>query len=203
MARFHLARLTLNGEMVLQTQPPAVSMGKATIELPTGSFLQATEAAQDFLADYVAEALKGAKNVADLFCGVGPFALRLAQSSKVFAADSDKPAIEALDQARRLTRGLKQLTAKRRDLFREEMTRYELADYDAVVLDPPRAGALNQVRELAASKVKTIAMIACDPKTFARDAATLIAGGYRMKDLMVVDQFVHSTHIEIAATFSH
>ncbi|WDR01753.1 RNA methyltransferase [Devosia algicola] len=201
VARFRLARLTLNGEMVLQTQPPAVRMGLATVELPSGSFLQATKAAENFLAEYVIEALKGAKNAADLFCGVGPFAFRLAQSSKVFAADSDDAAIKALDQARRLTRGLKQLTAQRRDLFREEMTRFELVDFDAVVLDPPRAGAANQVRELAASKVKTIVMIACDPKTFARDAATLIGGGYKLDNLVAVDQFVHSTHIEIAATF--
>ncbi|MEO5805325.1 methyltransferase [Devosia sp.] len=201
VGRFRLARLALNGELILQAQPPVAGMGKARVELPMGSFLQATDAAQNLLADYVAEALKGAKTVADLFCGVGPFALRLAEQAKVYAVDSDKAGILALDKARRHTSGLKQLTAQYRDLFREPLTRYELADYDAVVLDPPRAGAEAQVKELAASKVKTVAMIACDARTFARDAAILIAGGYTLADLRAVDQFVHSTHIEIASTF--
>ncbi len=201
VARYRLARLTLNGDMVLQSQPAEIAMGANRVELPTGSFLQATEIAQNLLADYVAEALSGAKMIADLFCGVGPFALRLAQKAKVYAVDSDKPAILALDQARRHARGLKQMTLQARDLFREPLTRYELVDYDGVVLDPPRAGAEAQVTELAASKVKTIAMIACDAKTFARDAAILIGGGYTMSDLRAVDQFVHSTHIEIAAVF--
>lgn len=201
VGRFRLARLELNGDMVLQSQPPIVATGKGKLELPFGSFLQATEAAQTLLADYVVEALKGSKNVADLFCGVGPFAMRLAEHTKVYAVDADKPSILALDKTRRLTMGLKQLTAQARDLFREAVTQYELADYDGVVLDPPRAGAEAQVTELAASKVKTVVMIACDAKTFARDAAILIAGGYKLADLRAVDQFVHSTHIEIAATF--
>lgn len=201
MGRNRLARLALNGEMVLQTQPPTVPMGKAIAELPIGSFLQATEAAQTILADYVAGAVTGAKLVADLFCGVGPFALRLAEQCRVYAADSDKPGIAALDKARRFAKGLKEIKAQYRDLFREPMTRFELNDYDAIVLDPPRAGAEAQVRELAQSKVKTVVMIACDAKTFARDAAILVKGGYRLVDLRAVDQFVHSTHIEIASTF--
>lgn len=198
--RFRLARLALNGEMVLQAQPPLVAMGRAQVELPIGSFLQATEAAENILADYVLNAVGKAKSVADLFCGIGPFALRLAEQRPVFAADSDRAGIAALDRARRFAKGLREVTAKARDLFRDPLTRFELP-YDAVVLDPPRAGAEAQVRELAASKVRTVVMVACDARTFARDAAILVAGGYAMSDLVAVDQFVQSTHVEIAATF--
>lgn len=201
MQRFGLARLALNGEMLLQAQPPMVPIGrKARVELPIGSFLQATDAAQTILSDYVAAAVKDAKRVADLFCGVGPFALGIAERSRVYAADSDRPGIVALDKARRLAKGLKEIKAQFRDLFREPLTRFELNDYDAIVLDPPRAGAEAQVREVAASKVQTVVMIACDAKTFARDAAILLRGGYQITDLRAVDQFVHSTHIEIAST---
>lgn len=201
VGRFRLARLALNGEMILQAQQPVVNMGKAPVDLPIGSFLQATEAAQTILADYVANAVGSAKTVADLFSGLGPFALKLAENAKTYAGDTDKPGIAALDKARRHVKGLKQLTAQYRDLFREPMTRYELDTYEAVVLDPPRAGAEAQCKELALSKVKTVVMVACDPKTFARDAAILIKGGYTLVDLKAVDQFVQSTHIEIASTF--
>lgn len=198
--RFGLARLALNGEMVLQAQPPLIAMGRAQVELPIGSFLQATEAAETTLADYVLSAVGKAKSVADLFCGIGPFALRLAEQRPVTAFDSDKPGIAALDKARRFTRGIRDVTARARDLFRDPLTQFELP-YEAVVLDPPRAGAEAQVRELAKSRVKTVVMVACDSRTFARDAAILVGGGYAMSDLVAVDQFTQSTHIEIAATF--
>ena len=201
VARYRLARLALNGEMVLQAQPPIIQMGRAQVELPIGSFLQATAAAETILADYVIAAVGKAKTVADLFCGLGPFALRLAEQRPVYAADADKSGILALDKARRFAKGLREVTAKSRDLFRDPLTRFELDPFEAVVLDPPRAGAEAQVKELAISKVKTVVMVACDARTFARDAAILIAGGYTMSDLVAVDQFVHSTHIEIAATF--
>ncbi|MCZ4347863.1 methyltransferase [Devosia neptuniae] len=201
VARFKLARLALNGEMVLQAQPPIIEMGRARVELPIGGFLQATAAAENALAEYVLGALdRKTKTVADLFCGLGPFALRLAEQRPVTAFDADKPGIAALDHARRFTKGLREITAKARDLFRDPLTQFEL-NYDFVVLDPPRAGAEAQVRELAKSKVRTVVMIACDPRTFARDAAILIGGGYTMSDLVAVDQFAQSTHIEIAATF--
>ena len=200
VGRFKLARLALNGEMVLQAQPPIIEMGRAQVELPIGSFLQATEAAEQALADYVVNAVGKAKTVADLFCGVGPFALRLAEQRPVTAFDNDKPGIAALDKARRFTKGLREVTAKARDLFRDPLTQFEL-DYEAVVLDPPRAGAEAQARELAKSKVKTVVMVACDSRTFARDAAILVAGGYRMSEIVAVDQFTQSAHVEIAATF--
>ena len=200
VARFKLARLSLNGEMVLQAQPPIIAMGKASVELPINSFLQATETAENLLSEYVVNAIGKAKTVADLFCGMGPFALRLAEQRPVSAFDSDKAAIAALDKARRFTKGIREVTAKARDLFRDPLTQFELP-FEAVVLDPPRAGAEAQVRELTKSKVKTVVMVACDTRTFARDAAILIGGGFAMSDLVAVDQFTQSTHIEIAATF--
>jgi 23S rRNA (uracil1939-C5)-methyltransferase len=200
VGRFKLARLALNGEMVLQTQPPIIQMGRARVELPIGSFLQATETAENILADYVVNAVGKAKSVADLFCGIGPFALRLAEGRLVAAFDSDKPAIAALDKSRRFTKGLREVTAKVRDLFRDPLTQFELP-YEAVVLDPPRAGAEAQVRELVKSKVSKVVMVSCDARTFARDAALLLAGGFVVQDIVAVDQFTQSTHIEIAATF--
>lgn len=198
--RFRIARLALNGEMILQAQPPIIAMGRAEVELPISSFLQATDAAETVLADYVLEAVGKAKTVADLFCGMGPFALRLAEQRPVAAFDSDKASIAALDKARRFTKNLRDVIAKPRDLFRDPLTQFELP-YEAVVLDPPRAGAEAQVRELGKSKVKTVVMVACDARTFARDAAILVGAGYKMENLVAVDQFTQATHIEMAATF--
>jgi len=198
--RFRLARLAFNREMLFLSQMPRVTMGKASVELPIGSFLQATAAAEETIAAYVVEALGKAKSVADLFCGVGPFALRIAEKATVFAADSDKPAVMALDKGFRHAKGLKAVSTRARDLFRDPLTRFEL-DYDAVVLDPPRAGAEAQVKEIAASKLKHVVMVACDPKSFARDAATLLKSGFSMSKLTAFDQFAWSSHIEIGATF--
>lgn len=195
-----LARLALEREMVLLRQQPSVTMGRSEVDLPIGSFLQATAEAEQVLADHVLKAVGKTKSVADLFCGIGPFALRLAEIAPVYAADSDRAGIAALDKAARHTRGLKTITAKARDLFRDPLTRFEL-NFDTVVLDPPRAGAEAQVKEIAASKLRHVVMVACDPKSFARDAATLVQAGFMLDDLVAVDQFSWSTHIELAATF--
>jgi len=201
MARYGLARLALNGELLLQAQVPLVAMGRAQVELPIGSFLQATQEAEEALADYVLAGIGKAKSVADLFCGVGPFALRVAERVTVTAFDSDRPAVAALEKAARHTKGLKQITARARDLFRDPLTRFELDGFDCVVLDPPRAGAQVQIEEIAVSKVKRVVMVACDPRSFARDAARLLAAGFAMRDLTALDQFAWSNHIEIAALF--
>ncbi|UYN98878.1 MAG: class I SAM-dependent RNA methyltransferase [Devosia sp.] len=198
--RFGVARLAYNGEMLFQAQAPMVKMGPAQVELPIGSFLQATAEAETVLGDYVLTAVGKARKVADLFCGIGPFALRLAANATVLAADSDRAGIAALDKAARHARGLKAITAKARDLFRDPLTRFEL-DFDAVVLDPPRAGAEAQVREIAASRLSHVVMVACDPRSFARDAAQLVQAGFMLDQLLVVDQFAWSSHVEMAATF--
>jgi len=199
--KYKLARLTFNGEPVFMSRPPAVKMGKALVELPPGTFVQATEAAETTLAGLVVEGIGAAKKVADLFSGVGPFALRIAEQARVFAADSDRPAIAALQKAVNHVQGLKPVEAKVRDLFRDPLAPVELDPFDAVVIDPPRAGAEAQVREIARSRVKTVVSVSCEPKTFARDAAILIAGGYRLERVVPVDQFAYSTHVEVVGVF--
>jgi 23S rRNA (uracil1939-C5)-methyltransferase len=196
-----LARLSLNGEPLLLARAPVLRVGTALVELPTQGFLQATEAAEAILAQLVAEALDGAKVIADLFCGIGPFALRLAASARIFAADSDRAAVAALDKAARNTRGLRPIETKRRDLFREPLSAVELARFDALVFDPPRAGAEAQARDIAQSKVPVVVAVSCEPKTFARDAKILIDGGYKPVRVTPVDQFAFSTHVELVGVF--
>ncbi len=200
--RLKLVRLAMNGEPVLLNGRPTIRMGSAEIELPVGSFLQATEAGETLLADYVLRHAENARAVADLFCGLGPFALRLAERISVDAFDSDRPAIAALAEAAPRTRGLKPVTPRARDLFREPLTRFELDAYDCLVLDPPRAGAEAQVGEIAQSRVPRVVMLACDARSFARDAATLVAAGFALDHLTGFDQFAFSSHVEIGAVFT-
>ena len=196
-----IARLAFNGETLFQARPPALKMGRALVDVPVASFLQATQAAEEKLAELVISAVGRAKTVADLFCGVGPFALRMAEQARVYAADSDKPATAALAKAVRFTQGLKPVTVQARDLFRDPLAPIEMATFEAVVFDPPRAGAEAQALELARSKVKTVVAVSCEPKTFARDAAILVAGGYRLESVTPVDQFAWSPHVEVVGVF--
>ena len=198
-AKLKLARLTRHGEMVAQRSPPTVTMGKARVALPPGSFLQATEAGETILAQLVQTHAGNAKAIVDLFCGVGPFALRLAQQARVIAADSDAGAIAALKQAAQMTSGLKPVEPQARDLFRRPFVAAELKRIDAVVFDPPRQGAEVQARELANSDVKTVIAVSCNAATLARDARILIDGGYRVTAVTPVDQFRYSAHVEIVA----
>ena len=197
----NLARLSLNHEPVATRIAPEITIGKARLRLPPAAFLQATRAGEEILAALVAENMKKAKKVADLFCGVGVFALRLASASQVFAADNDKASIAALIEATRHTPGLKPVEAKARDLFREPLVARELKDFDTVVFDPPRAGAEAQARQLAKSTVKTVIAVSCDPASFARDARILIEGGYRLTRVTPVDQFAFTAHVETVALF--
>jgi 23S rRNA (uracil1939-C5)-methyltransferase len=194
-----LARITRHGELIAQRATPTVRMGRATVTLPPGPFLQATALGEETLARLVLEHVGGAKAVADLFAGIGPFALRLAERTRVLAADSDAGAIDALRRASATTSGLKPITAEQRDLFRRPFVAPELAGFDAVVFDPPRQGADAQARELAKSRVPTIVAVSCNPVTFARDAKILIEGGYRLGEVTPVDQFRYSVHVEIVA----
>jgi 23S rRNA (uracil1939-C5)-methyltransferase len=196
-----LARLTRHGELVLMRTPPVVTMGAAQVTLPPGSFLQATVAGEEALAELVLAHCKGAKNIADLFCGVGPFALRLAAKSRVSAFDSDAGAVFALQKAATSTSGLKPIKAEQRDLFRRPLMPQELRDFDAVVFDPPRQGALAQVQQLAKSKIPVVVAVSCNVATFARDARILIDGGYRIEGVTPVDQFRHTPHVELVARF--
>jgi 23S rRNA (uracil1939-C5)-methyltransferase len=196
-----LARLTRHGELVLMRTPPVISIGTARVALPPGSFLQATVAGEETLAALVAGHCKRGKYIADLFCGVGPFALRLAAKARIAAFDSDAGAVGALRKAATSTSGLKPVKAEARDLFRRPLMPQELRDYDTVVFDPPRQGAQAQATQLAASKVPTVIAVSCNATTFARDAKILIDGGYRIDGVTPVDQFRHTPHVELVARF--
>ena len=201
-AKHRLARLTRHGELVLMRQPPRVTMGKARVILPPGSFLQATVAGEDKLASLVMEHCRRAKHIADLFCGVGPFALRLAEKSRTAAYDSDAGAIASLQKAVATTPGLKPVKAETRDLFRRPLVAEELRDFDAVAFDPPRQGAQAQAERLAASQVPVVIAVSCNIATFARDARILIDGGYKIEGVTPVDQFRHTPHVELVARFT-
>lgn len=197
-----VARFTVNAEVIVTAHPPRMTMSKADVAIPPGSFLQATADGEEALARLVLEGLGKAKRVADLFCGCGPFALRMAERARVDAFDSDRPAVAALAAAARTAPGLKPVSATQRDLFREPLVANELKDYDAVVFDPPRAGAEAQARQLAKSRVATVIDVSCDPASFARDAEILTGGGYRLESVTAVDQFKWTSHVEVVAVFS-
>jgi 23S rRNA (uracil1939-C5)-methyltransferase len=198
----HLARLTRHGELVLMRTPPVIAIGGAQVTLPPGSFLQATVAGEEALAALVADHCGRAKHIADLFCGVGPFALRLAARARIAAFDSDAGAVTALQKAAMATSGLKPVRAEARDLFRRPLVPQELRDIDAVVFDPPRQGAQAQTTQLAASKVPVVVAVSCNVTTFARDARILVDGGYKLEAVTPVDQFRHTPHVELVARFS-
>ncbi len=200
-AKHAIARITRHGELVAQRAQPMLKMGRAQVPLPAGTFLQATTAGEETLARLVLDYAGKAKNVADLFCGVGPFALRLAETARVTAADSDQASVDALKRAAAGASGLKPVTTHARDLFRRPFVAAELKDVDAVVFDPPRQGAQAQARELATSRVPVVIAVSCSAETFARDARLLVDGGYRLEAVTPVDQFRYSAHVEIVAKF--
>ncbi len=196
-ASLDLSRLSVHGDVIVERRPPAIAMGRALVVPPAGSFLQATRLGEETLAGFVTEACARAKRVADLFAGCGPFALRLAEQSDVHAVEFDKGSMTALDKAARSTQGLRRVTTEARDLFRRPLLTPELNAFDAVVLDPPRAGAEAQAKQLALSKVPLVVSVSCDAATFARDAAILMDSGYRLERVIPVDQFKHSPHLEV------
>ena len=193
-----LARLTRHGELIAQRAAPTLCMGRAQVALPPGAFLQATAEGEATLARLVGAHADDAGTIADLFAGVGPFALRLAERARIAAVDNDAAAIAALRRAA-ATPGLKPIEAQVRDLFRRPLVGAELARFDAVVFDPPRQGAQAQARALAASRVPVVIAVSCNPATFARDARLLVDGGYRLGPVTPVDQFRYSAHVELVA----
>lgn len=198
-AKHDLARLTRHGELVVQNRAPTLRIGAAIVPLPPAAFLQATAEGEAALSRLVDAACTGAtKKIADLFCGIGPFALRLAERARVVAIDDDTAALAALKRAAAWP-GLKPVEVQERDLFKDPLVAAELRRFDAVVFDPPRQGAQAQARALAASGVPLIVAVSCNPATFARDAAELVRAGYKLVDVTPVDQFRYSAHVEIVA----
>ncbi|MCI5076708.1 class I SAM-dependent RNA methyltransferase [Oricola sp.] len=195
------ARLTVNGEIILAPRRPLVAFDDVTVSPPPGAFLQAVPAMETVMAGLVAKHLAKSKRVIDLFAGCGTFALRLAKASTVHAVEGDAAALAALDRGFRENSGkkLKPVTVERRDLVRRPLTAQELKPHDGLVFDPPRAGAEAQCREIAASPVRRVAAVSCNPETLARDLAILIQAGFTLKSVTPVDQFIWTPHLEAVA----
>ncbi|GAB1481016.1 class I SAM-dependent RNA methyltransferase [Paracoccaceae bacterium] len=195
------ARLTWSGETVALRASPVQRMGRALVTPPPGAFLQATAEGESALLQAVALAIGAARKVTDLFAGCGTFALPLAERAEVHAVEGEAAMTAALDKAARQTEGLRRVTVETRDLFRRPLEADEFKGVEAVVIDPPRAGAEAQVARLAVARVPVIAMVSCNPVTFARDARVLCQAGYRLDWVQAIDQFRWSAHVELAARF--
>ena len=198
-----VARLSNHGALVVEQRAPRLQMGAAELVLPPGGFLQATAAGETAIAERVVAAIGPARRVADLFAGVGPFALRLIVESEVHAVDLAASSLEACAQAAGKMSHARPLTTEIRDLFKRPIEPADLARFDALVFDPPRAGAERQARALAAAKIPCVVAVSCNVDSFCRDAAILVAGGYRLERVDPIDQFRHSPHVEIVAVFRH
>lgn len=200
-ARF--ARFSMKDEVVVTVEEPQVMFDGIAVSPPPGAFLQATAQAESAMFAIVGGYLDGARRVADLFSGSGTFALPLARRSTVHAVETDAAALASLDRAARTAMSagvrLKPVTVEKRDLFMRPLTAKVLATYDAVVIDPPRAGAEAQMAQLARSSVKRIAAVSCNPLTLARDLKILISGGYGLLSVTPLDQFLHTPHVEAVA----
>jgi len=196
-----LSRLTWGDEVVALRAAPMQRFGKALVAPPPGAFLQATAEGEAALLAAVQEAVGRATRITDLFAGAGTFALPLSEQADIHAVEGDAAMMAALDKGWRQVGGLHRVTCETRDLFRRPLEPDEFKGVEAVVIDPPRAGAEAQTATLARSAVPVIAMVSCNPVTFARDAAVLVAAGYRLDWVQVVDQFRWSAHVELAARF--
>jgi 23S rRNA (uracil1939-C5)-methyltransferase len=196
-ARAGLVRLTVAGEVVALGGTPSVTISGVAVEPSPGAFLQAVPEAEAVLAEHVLAGLpRKARKVADLFAGIGTFSFMLARRASVAAFDGDRRAIEALQAAVKRAQGLKPIEARVRDLYRDPLSVRELDTFDAVLLDPPRAGAAEQSERLAKSKVPAVIALSCNPATLARDVRVLMDGGYKLGPVFPVDQFLYSPHVE-------
>jgi len=194
-----IARLSADGEVLVEARPPALSSGPSMVVPPPGGFVQAVAAAEEAMAALVLGHLAGARRVADLFAGSGAFALRLAAQAGVHAVEGEAAALSALDRAWRATPGLRPVSTERRDLFRRPLLARELDAFSGLVFDPPRAGAEGQARQIARSTIPRVAAVSCNPGTLARDLSILVAGGYRLVAVTPIDQFAFTPHVEAVA----
>ena len=202
-AEADLARVTLSGETLYGAREAVVRFGRARVALPPGSFLQAVAAAEAAMAEFAVAALDGAPRAADLYCGAGAFTYRLAEVATVHAADQSAPAVRALSAGLATAPGLKTVRAEARDLARRPVLSTELDRVEALVFDPPRAGAPEQAVQIAGSRTPQVAVgVSCNAQTFARDAAVLAGGGWRLLRVLPVDQFLWSPHIELVGVFT-
>lgn len=196
-----LARLSLAGETLMMERQPRVRFGPATVPLPPGGFLQAVPEAEAAMTSRAVAAVKGAKKIADLFCGAGAFTFPLATVAPVLAADASAAGIAALKVGVGTGQGMRQITTEARDLFRRPLSPFDLKGCDAVVFDPPRAGAIDQTAQIAGTKAAVVVGVSCNPVTFARDARVLIDAGFRLDTVTPIDQFLWSAHVELVGIF--
>ncbi|NOR62767.1 MAG: class I SAM-dependent RNA methyltransferase [Rhodobacteraceae bacterium] len=199
---FAVARLAWNGEQIADRARPVQPMGKASVLPPSGAFLQATLEGEAALIAAMQEAVSGAKRITDLFAGCGTFTLPLAEMAEIHAVEGEVEMLKALDAGWRFAQGLKTVTTETRDLFRRPLVPLELKRYDAVIIDPPRAGAKAQMEEITASSIGLVGAVSCNPVSFARDAKILIDAGFTLDWVQPIDQFRWSGHVELAAKFS-
>ena len=199
---YDLARLSIGDEVISERRTPILTFGAGKVVLPPRSFLQATLAGEKILSNIVLEEVKGSSNIADLYCGLGPFSMRMAAFSPISSFDNDETSISALRKAVYNVQGQKPVIANVRDLSENPLHKSELNTFESVVFDPPRAGAESQARELATSSVSRIIAVSCNAATFARDASILIDGGYQLKKVVPVDQFRFAGHVEIVGIFN-
>ncbi|MGZ2411322.1 23S rRNA (uracil1939-C5)-methyltransferase [Sphingomonas sp. F9_3S_D5_B_2] len=194
---WRVARMSLDQGLGPETQfeprPATITLSGVPVTFPVGSFLQATADGEIALVEAVREAVSGGGRIADLFAGLGTFALA---AGAAYAAEASRDAAAALKRA------APSIAVEHRDLYRRPLAADELKHFETVILDPPRAGAEEQVRALAGSTVRRIAYVSCNPATFARDARVLADGGYSLDWVLPVGQFRWSTHVELAACFS-
>ncbi len=198
---YDLARLSVGNDVILERRAPILTFGPGKVLLPLRSFLQATFAGEEILSNIVLDWVSGSKQIADLYCGLGPFSLRMAAYSSVTSFDNDALSILALRTAAKKIQGQKPVMANIRDLKENPLQKSELDNFDAVVFDPPRSGSISQARELATSEVPRVVAISCNAATFARDSSILIDGGYRLEKVVPVDQFRFASHVEIVGVF--
>jgi len=196
LARSGILRAAVNGDVIFEREKPVIRFGETTVTPPPGGFLQAVGQAESAMAELVTGHLAKSKSVADLFCGSGAFAHRLSHTSRVAGFETAQDAVTAL-LAARVPEGAKPVIGHVRDLFETPLTMRELRAFDGVCLDPPRAGASLQCEELARSDVAKIAYVSCNPATLAEDLAILIKGGYAVKSVQPIDQFLFAPHVEI------
>lgn len=197
-----LSRLVWNDEPIATIAPPFQEFGAARVVPPPGAFLQATREGEAALLASVQEAVAGAFRLVDLFSGCGTFTLPLAADATIRAVEGAEAMLDALDHGWRHATGLRPVTTEARDLFRRPLEPDELNRFDAAVIDPPRQGAEAQIARIAASELARVAMVSCNPVTFARDARALIRSGFRLTWVDIVDQFRWSPHVELAAQFT-
>ncbi|MGI9352596.1 MAG: class I SAM-dependent RNA methyltransferase [Rhizobiaceae bacterium] len=192
------ARISSDHEILVEKRKPILQMGQCELVPPPGVFIQALEAAEREMTGLVCEHFSNCKTMADLYSGIGTFALRLAENSTVWAVEENKTALQALDRAWRETGGkLKQIKTEARNLDRRPVGFQEMKKIDGLVFDPPRSGAEAQARQIAKSKVGKVAAVSCNPQTLARDLAILTAGGYFITRIVPLDQFRYTPHVEV------